>query len=191
MKVLVVYAHPNPQSFNHAVLESFTKGLKDGGHTVEVVDLHAIKFHPALKLEDFAQFTGGQMPQDVLDQQEKVSQADALAFIYPVIGYYWPTILVGYITRVFSFGFAWKADEKGMEGLLGDMKTLSIGTTGFSEEFYKTTGVGDAVNKLIGTVFWSFGIQTYEIVNLYGVQIVDDETRKNYLEQVYRLGKEF
>ena len=86
---------------------------------------------------------------------------------------------------------AWKADEKGMEGLLGDMKTLSIGTTGFPEEFYKTTGVGDAVNKLIGTVLWSFGIQTYEIVNLYGVQTVDDETRKNYLEQVYRLGKEF
>lgn len=131
------------------------------------------------------------MPKDVLDQQEKVSQADALAFIYPVLGYYWPTILVGYLVRVFSSGFAWKADEKGMEGLLGDMKTLSIGTTGFPEEFYKTTGVGDAVNKLIGTVLWSFGIQTYEIVNLYGVQSVDDETRKNYLEQVYRLGKEF
>lgn len=68
MKVLVVYAHPNPQSFNHAVLESFTKGLKDGEHTFEVVDLHAIKFDPCTKLEDLAQFTGGQMPEDVLDQ---------------------------------------------------------------------------------------------------------------------------
>jgi putative NADPH-quinone reductase len=26
MKVLVIYAHPNPKSFNHAVVEEFTKG---------------------------------------------------------------------------------------------------------------------------------------------------------------------
>jgi NAD(P)H dehydrogenase (quinone) len=30
MKVVVMYAHPNQKSFNHAVLEEFTKGLKDG-----------------------------------------------------------------------------------------------------------------------------------------------------------------
>jgi NAD(P)H dehydrogenase (quinone) len=81
MKVLVVYAHPNPQSFNHAILEAFTKGLKDGGHTFEVVDLHAIKFDPCTKLEDLAQFTGGQMPRDVLEQQEKLAAADGLAAI--------------------------------------------------------------------------------------------------------------
>jgi putative NADPH-quinone reductase len=28
MKVLVVYAHPNPKSFNHAVLEKFVEGLQ-------------------------------------------------------------------------------------------------------------------------------------------------------------------
>lgn len=33
MKALVTYAHPNPESFNHAVLEAFNKGLKDGGHS--------------------------------------------------------------------------------------------------------------------------------------------------------------
>ena len=52
MKFLVVYAHPNPQSFNHAVLEAFTKGLKDGGHTSEVVDLYTSKFDPCEKLQN-------------------------------------------------------------------------------------------------------------------------------------------
>jgi NAD(P)H dehydrogenase (quinone) len=32
MEVLVVYAHLNPKSFCHAVMESFAKGLEDGGH---------------------------------------------------------------------------------------------------------------------------------------------------------------
>ena len=35
MKVLTVYAHPNPKSFCHTVLERFTAGLKDGVLKVE------------------------------------------------------------------------------------------------------------------------------------------------------------
>ena len=41
MRVLTVYAHPNPASFCHALLDRFTQGLTDAGHTSEVVDLHA------------------------------------------------------------------------------------------------------------------------------------------------------
>ena len=44
MKVLIIYAHPNPESFNGAVLESFTGGLEEAGHTFETVDLYAIGF---------------------------------------------------------------------------------------------------------------------------------------------------
>src|SRR3990170_453478 len=108
MKVLVVYAHPNSNSFNHAVLESFTKGLKDGGHIFEVTDLYAIKFNPSLALKDFAQFTGEQMPEDVLDQQSKVARADALAFVFPIWYIFYPAIVKGWIDRVLSHGFAYK-----------------------------------------------------------------------------------
>lgn len=46
MHVLTVYAHPNPKSFCHAVLDQFVAGLRDAGHTNEVVDLYAIGFDP-------------------------------------------------------------------------------------------------------------------------------------------------
>jgi NAD(P)H dehydrogenase (quinone) len=52
MKVLVIYAHPDPASFNHAVLEAFTRGLADAGHESEVVDLCAIGFDPVSRLRD-------------------------------------------------------------------------------------------------------------------------------------------
>jgi NAD(P)H dehydrogenase (quinone) len=45
VKVLTVIANPNPKSFCHAILEKFTKGLKEAGHTSEVVDLYAIRFN--------------------------------------------------------------------------------------------------------------------------------------------------
>jgi len=193
MKVLTVYAHPNPQSFNHAVLEEFTKGLKDGGHTFEVVDLYASKFDPCEKLEDLAQFTGGQMPKDVLDQQEKVAAADAMVFIGPVRGWSVPTILKGWLDRVFSHRFAYRFTEKGgAVGLLTHKKALLILTTGFPEQIYRTSGAKDALKKIIIDLSLKMmGVQNAEQVFLYGVSAVDDETRKKYLERAYRLGKEF
>ena len=44
--VLTIYAHPNPRSFCHAVLEQLTAGLREAGQEVEVVDFYAIKFDP-------------------------------------------------------------------------------------------------------------------------------------------------
>ena len=52
MKVLTIYAHPNPKSFCHAVLDQFTKGLADSGHSNEIVDLYAIGFDPVLRDRD-------------------------------------------------------------------------------------------------------------------------------------------
>ena len=67
MKVLTVYAHPNPKSFNHAVLEQFTAGLKDAGHISEVVDLYAIKFNPVVDSRDSPSWVTGDTPLRVLE----------------------------------------------------------------------------------------------------------------------------
>jgi NAD(P)H dehydrogenase (quinone) len=68
MRVLTVYAHPNPKSFCHAILEQFTKGLEDAGHTSEVVDLYAIRFNPVFRTRDFASYVHESMPREILDE---------------------------------------------------------------------------------------------------------------------------
>ena len=52
MRVLTVYAHPDPKSFSHAVMEQFTAGLQKAGHGVQVVDRYAIKFDPVFRTRD-------------------------------------------------------------------------------------------------------------------------------------------
>ena len=52
MKVLTVYAHPNPNSFTHALLEEFTRGLADAGHEADVLDLYAAGLDSAQILEE-------------------------------------------------------------------------------------------------------------------------------------------
>jgi NAD(P)H dehydrogenase (quinone) len=68
MNVLTVYAHPNPKSFCHAVLQQFTTGLADAGHSNEVVDLYAIVFDPVLRIQDAPNWMDEEMPQDILDR---------------------------------------------------------------------------------------------------------------------------
>jgi len=68
MRVLTVFAHPNPKSFCGAILHEFTKGLADAGHTYEVVDLYAIKFDPVFRTQDFASYVHESMPLEILKQ---------------------------------------------------------------------------------------------------------------------------
>lgn len=56
MRVLIVCAHPNPGSFCHAVQRRFTSGLREAGHDVDSIDLHAIGFDPVFKQVDYLQF---------------------------------------------------------------------------------------------------------------------------------------
>jgi NAD(P)H dehydrogenase (quinone) len=68
MHVLTVFAHPNRKSFCHAVLEQFTKGLVDAGHSNEIVDLYAIGFDPVLRDRDAPSWIDENVPQDILDR---------------------------------------------------------------------------------------------------------------------------
>lgn len=199
MKVLIVYAHPNRKSFNHAVLQAFSKGLEEGGHQYEVVDLYAIGFDPCFRNEDFAQFMGGDMPADVRAQQEKVRWADALVFISPVWWMGFPAILKGWGERVFSCGFAyrltaegWKGKARGRLGLLPHKKVLIISTTFFSEKDYEASGLHDAMEKTM--VEWAYlepKRPRVEHVYLYGVRWVSDAVRRQYLQMAHELGQKF
>ena len=66
VNILTIYAHPNPKSFCHAVLQQFTRGLADAGHSNEVVDLYAIGFDPVWRDQDAPNWMDENVPQDIL-----------------------------------------------------------------------------------------------------------------------------
>ena len=51
MNILVIYAHPYNQSFNHAIKETIVESVAVGGNLVEVRDLYALNFDPVLRAE--------------------------------------------------------------------------------------------------------------------------------------------
>jgi len=48
MNVLLIYAHPNEESFTYAVVERLQTGLVLGEHEVQSIDLYKEEFDPVL-----------------------------------------------------------------------------------------------------------------------------------------------
>ncbi|PHG54887.1 NAD(P)H-dependent oxidoreductase [Bacillus toyonensis] len=173
MKHVIVYAHPNTESFNHAILETVKSELEGKGHEVRVRDLYELNFNPVLGASDFISFSQGNTPEDIKEEQKHITWADL------------PAILKGYVDRVFSHGFAYAYGENGIEKLLSSKKGLLLSTMGNSEEVYTAGGMFDAMKKTADVGIFEFtGIETLEHTFYTSVPSVDDSVRKQYLEEV-------
>ncbi len=60
MQIVVVLAHPNPDSFTHAVAERACAGLLAAGHEVKLLDLYALGFRAAMSLQEHVAYHGDQ-----------------------------------------------------------------------------------------------------------------------------------
>ena len=147
---------------------------------------------------EIAAMIRSRMPKDVIAQQKKVAAADALAFIAPVHFCSFPSILKGWIDRVFTLDFAfgltsegWHGDINGRIPLLQHQRALIMTSTIFDENAYDD-GIRDAIGKVIDD--WGFrypGIADVEHVYFYAATAASPETIQQYLEQAYDLGRNF
>lgn len=129
MKIHVVYCHPDKNSFTHAVKESFVRGLADGGHTYVISDLYDMKFNPVFSESEYKReafyLTEPPVPSDVIDEQYKINNADAIVFIYPVFWTECPALLTGWFQRVWTYGFAY--GERTMKKLKKALFLVTMG----------------------------------------------------------------
>src|SRR5690348_17314330 len=112
MKILYVYAHPNPASFNHALMQQGCETLKSAKHEVVLSDLYAQGFHAVAGWEDFnlpkaelnSQYFLAQqdayqkhaLVDDINAEIKKVSWADHIIFQFPLWWFSTPAILKGW-----------------------------------------------------------------------------------------------
>jgi NAD(P)H dehydrogenase (quinone) len=120
MKVLIVHAHPEPQSFNAALTRAAAAALRDTGHEVTVSDLYADQFDPVAGRHDFQETANSDrfhyqseqahaaanrsFAPDIAREQTRLLSADLLVLQFPL---WWgapPAILKGWLERVASTG---------------------------------------------------------------------------------------
>lgn len=145
MKHLIIYAHPNQDSLNHALKQSVITTLEKHNHEFAIRDLYQLDFNPVLSLEDIKGQRQGQVAIDVCQEQEYISWAESITFIYPIWWTGMPAIMKGYIDRVMSYGFAYQYNQGVQQGLLEDKQAVIINTHGKSNAEYEATGMDKAL----------------------------------------------
>lgn len=197
MHVYIVFAHPNEDSFNRDVLDMFTEGLTEAGHSYEIGDLYRMNFKSEMDKDQYNREVGldpdAPIPDDVITEQQKINSADALAFIYPVWWSDCPSILKGWFDRVLTYGYAYFYDENEERFTKIDIKkALVICSTGHTFGHLKETGIAESMKRImLNDRLLGVGIKEAKMELLGGMMPKDDTYRQENLEKAYNLGKNF
>jgi NAD(P)H dehydrogenase (quinone) len=173
MNVLLVYAHPEPQSLNGALKDFAAQRLKASGHAVQVSDLYATKWKAVLDADDntagargerfdpakdsMQAFARGTQSTDIALEQEKIKWADAVILQVPLWWFSMPAILKGWIERVYACGFAYGVGEHSDkhwgdrygEGTLAGKRAMLMVTAGGWESHYGSRGINGPIDDLL------------------------------------------
>jgi NAD(P)H dehydrogenase (quinone) len=189
MSTLIIYAHPNKKSFNHAILENVMKGLKDANRQFDVIDLYTEKFDPILVIDEEHKRRDLINDPYTAEYRNKIDEADKLILIYPIWWFGVPAILKGFFDRVFVSGFAFKYDGKLPQGLLKNKSAWVIYTLD-SPSFYidwlrrnaEWTVVRDSILKFCG-------IKKIKRTRLTSLKYSTNEKRQQWLQKIYQIAK--
>jgi len=191
MKYLIVYAHPNPKSFNRAILKTISEELKKKKKEFKVRDLYKIGFDPVLSTKDLLAIQNGAVPKDIKKEQNYISKADTLIFIFPIWWSAMPAMLKGYIDRVFSLGFAYDIKGDDVMGLLKGKRVFIVSTTGASKEDYEKLGAFKMMSMAIDMAIFQFsGMKVMGHKYFSSVPYVSQQDRKKMLKELKLLVKE-
>lgn len=191
MHVLTVLDHPDPGSLSHAVAARFNVGAEAAGHTTELADLRAEDFDPRWSMSDLAQFNDQPMPRDVLREQARFEQCDAVCMVFPLFWWGMPATLKGWIDRVFSWGWAYDqtGDPDPFKSPLRPRSCLMLIPTGTAPDRMQHYGYDNA-----GELIWQTGTMGYmgmtrrEVVWLNG-SMGSEDRRKGLLDRAESAGR--
>jgi len=193
MRVFIVYAHPSEDSFTRRIRDSFIAGLSAGGHSYVLSDLYKMNFTTDMSEAEYLReaYYRGELPvpADVITEQEKINSSDAIVFIFPLFWSDAPAKLVGWFSRVWTYGFAY-GENRSMKQL---EKALVICSAGNTLEYFQSTGIGGALEKVMLDDRLADRVKHKELIILDGTSREKPSREQNaklHLERVFRAGAE-
>jgi putative NADPH-quinone reductase len=109
MKISVILAHPDKESFSASIAEAVVETLQNNNHDIIFHDLYQERFDPLLFHEEFSK--GAELPPDIQQHCDEIAQADGIVIIHPNWWGQPPAILKGWVDRVIRPGVAYMFEE--------------------------------------------------------------------------------
>lgn len=205
MRVHLVHAHPEADSFVAAMRDRIVAGFRARGDGVEVSDLYAMGFDPLAKAADFGErrdpahlvyaleqrhgWQSRSLAPDILAEVDKVLAADLLAFTFPVWWFGVPAILKGWIDRIFLSGpFYGGRRVYGAGGLAGKRAFAAFSLGGRPGMFGPGSLHGELEQGMLrhflqGTLGY-VGLAVHRPFAAYHVPYLDDAARRGLLDEL-------
>ncbi|MCR9254464.1 MAG: NAD(P)H-dependent oxidoreductase [Alphaproteobacteria bacterium] len=188
MHVLTVLDHPDPNSFSAAVARRFMDGASAVGHTVELADLNAEGFDPRWTDADTVANGGGTAPADVRREQERIARADAIGLVFPLFWWGMPSVIKGWVDRVWCWGWAYDQLEDPEKSLQRPRTGVLLVPAGARSDEMETQGYQAALETAwIKGTFGYFGFAKRRLEVLNG-STGSEPRRKALLERAYQAG---
>jgi putative NADPH-quinone reductase len=150
VKILIVLAHPDAASFNHALAAAAAEAARSQGHEVVLHDLHAEGFDPILPAGEAPE--RAPLPPWLSRHCDDLATADGIVIVHPNWWGQPPAILKGWIDRVVRPGVAYSfvegdAGEGVPVGLLRARAALVINTSN-TPEARERAAFGDPLESI-------------------------------------------
>ena len=187
MNILVILAHPDKASFNHAVADAVVAQCRQNGHRVFFHDLHGENFDPVMPSSEIPE--SGPVNPAVRQHCRELAGADGIVVVHPNWWGMPPAILKGWIDRVVRSGVAYRFLEgDGGEGvpvgLLRANAAIVFNTSNTPAERERNV-FGDPLEALWKTcIFDLCGVRTFHR-RMFGVMVTSTpEQRAGWLDEV-------
>jgi NAD(P)H dehydrogenase (quinone) len=202
MNVLIVYAHPEPGSFNGALKSVAVDTLSEAGHTVIVSDLYAEGFGAIAGPDDFTERSNDQrfelgveqanaanndcFAADIKGEIDRLFSADLLILQFPMWWYSTPAILKGWIDRVFAFGVTYDFGRTWDRGVMKGKRAMLSLTTSAPPATFMPDGRNGDIEKILwplhGGVLALCGYEVLQPFIAHSIGWSDAQARESVLQ---------
>lgn len=188
--LLVVHAHPVPESYSAALRDRTIASLKARGHEVDLLDLYAERFDPVLSEEERRCYhdvaTNRRFTAPYVD---RILAARGIILIFPVWNFGYPAILKGFLDRVNLPGVFFRLEGGVLRPSLHNIKALAAVTT-YGSTPLRAFLAGDPPRKSVTRHLRHLVHPKAKVRYLahYGMNKATAESRKAFLD---RVGSEF
>ncbi|MDR3630303.1 MAG: NAD(P)H-dependent oxidoreductase [Desulfocapsaceae bacterium] len=202
MRILIVYWHPEPQSFNGALLRRACETFTREGHDLRVSNLLDMGFDPVSDRRNFSTVSDPQyfkqqieeiyatenngFSAEIEGEQLKIEWCDLMIWQFPLWWFGLPAVMKGWVDRVFAMGRTYGNGRFYESGVFRGKKAMLSLTTGGPREAYLPGGFNGAIDGILRPIqrgmleFVGFSVLQPHII--YGPAHLDEAQRRAQLE---------
>lgn len=186
-KHVVILCHPDPNSFNAKLAQTYCDAVHARCHEAVIRDLYALSFDPVLQEQERPSAQQFIPAKDVAKELDALGGADVIALIYPIWFGTPPAMIKGYVERVLGAGFGHQLmGEPSRVSIAAGKHLLSITTSGNSSEWLESHGTIESLRNVFDSYLAkAFSMESHEHLHLPDiVKNLDRQTAKRELRRV-------